>query len=165
MTNRSIQVRINPAANYTKREFRPRVSHILDATGEFQNHAQKRYDDTDLLIAEFDERSRRVADATMDMVRNWLPFGTRWLVLPSTNALIDPPMRKSFGFGRPSKLLRVILKTLLKLRGFAVSVLPKRTSPAFFCDVPTRTYRKDGYEFPQLGPAPKKSKKKNTSDP
>ena len=97
------------AANYTEREFR------------------------------FDERNRRVADATLDIARRWLPFGARWLVLPSVNALIDAPMRESFGFGRPSKPLRAILKTLLKLRGFAVSVLPKRRSPAFFCDAPTRT--------------------------
>ncbi len=100
----------------------------------------------------YDERNRRVADATLDIMRGWLPFGVRWLVLPSVNALIDPPMREAFGFGRPSRLLRVILRALLKLRGFTVSILPKRRSPAFFCDTPTRTYRSEGYEIRQLGP-------------
>ena len=30
----------------------PRISALLDRTGEFQNRAQKRYDDTDLLVSE-----------------------------------------------------------------------------------------------------------------
>ncbi len=111
----------------------------------------------------FHVKNRRVADATMNIARHWLPLGTRWLVLPSVNALIDQPMRESFGFGRPSTPLRAILKTLLKLRGFAVSVLPKRRSSAFYCDKPTRTYRSDGYEVQHLGPEPKKNTK-NASD-
>ena len=111
----------------------------------------------------FDVRNRRVADATLDIARHWLPLGTRWLVLPSVNALIDQPMRESFGLGRPSTPLRAILKTLLKLRGFAVSVLPKRRSSAFYCDKPTRTYRSDGYEVQHLGPEPKKKNTKNAS--
>ena len=111
----------------------------------------------------FHAKNRRVADATLDIARNWLPLGTRWLVLPTTNALIDQSMRESFGFGRPSKPLRAILKTLLKLRGFAVSVLPKRRSSAFYCDNPTRTYRSNGYKVQHLGPEPKKNSK-NASD-
>src|SRR5215510_15605317 len=30
----------------------PRISALLDRTGEFQHRAQKRYDDTDLLVSE-----------------------------------------------------------------------------------------------------------------
>ena len=31
----------------------PSVSHLLNRTGEFRKHGQKRYDDTALLVAEF----------------------------------------------------------------------------------------------------------------
>src|SRR3989442_13561650 len=34
----------------------PSISALLDRTGEFQNRAQKRYDDTDLIVSELMER-------------------------------------------------------------------------------------------------------------
>jgi hypothetical protein len=43
----------------------PRIARLLDGTGEFRNHAQKRYDDTDIIVSELmehgysSERGRR----------------------------------------------------------------------------------------------------------
>src|SRR5436190_565011 len=34
----------------------PSISALLDKTGEFQNRAQKRYDDTDIIVSEMMER-------------------------------------------------------------------------------------------------------------
>lgn len=102
---------------------------------------------------QFDNRNRRVADATLDVIRKWLPWGTRWLVVPTVNALIDPPMREAFGFARPWMPVRIMVTSLLKFRACAVSVLPKRSAPSFFCDAPTHTYRSNGCEIQRIGPA------------
>jgi hypothetical protein len=46
----------------------PSISSLLDRTGEFQNHAQKRYDDTDIIVSEMlewgyaSERGKRALD-------------------------------------------------------------------------------------------------------
>ena len=100
----------------------------------------------------FDERNRRVVNATFYFAKRWLPLGARWILVPSVNALIDSTMREAFGLGRPPRLLSAFLKAALRTRGLVVSLMPKRKYPAFFCDAPTRTYRSAGYEIEQLGP-------------
>ncbi|MCH2209197.1 MAG: hypothetical protein MK132_25490 [Lentisphaerales bacterium] len=95
--------------------------------------------------------NRQVVDSVLIVLKDWFPIGCKWMVQPAVNALIDDTMRTSFGFGKHSKCLRLILETLLKTRGFILACFPKRKASSFFCDKASRTYGANSYEINDLG--------------
>jgi hypothetical protein len=228
----------------------PRVAGLLDSTGEFTSRAQKRYDDTDLLVSELIEHgyesergrralrrinelhgkfaianddflyvlstfvyepirwnasfgwrplceqerlgyfhfwkqvgrrmdirdvpedydaferfnrayekahfrpnpaSARVGAATRDMFLSWFPRPVRPLARSAMYALMDEPMRTTFGFPAPSPLARRLVPALLRVRARLLRWLPRRRSPRLRTAGPNRTYPR-GYVIEQLGP-------------
>lgn len=103
-------------------------------------------------VVAYDEKNKKMAEATLNIIKRWVPKGFRWMVYPAVNALINDSMRVSFGFAQPSKGLQLLLKTLLKLRGLFVLFLPKRKSSDFYSDTKTRTYPIKQYDVQKLGP-------------
>jgi hypothetical protein len=228
----------------------PSVSGLLNRTGEFRKHGQKRYDDTALLVAEFmhhgydSERGRRaiahmnqihglykipnedflfvlstfiflpirwiddfgwrrmtaqgrqalycffravgermhmqdipssledfrawvadyerrnfipaetntlVGNATVDIVKGWMPGFARPFVLPVMKCLLDKPMLNALGYSEPPALLRNIVRAGMKLRGLGLRKITFMHYPSFVTTEPNRTHP-HGYEIEGLGP-------------
>jgi hypothetical protein len=228
----------------------PRISELLNRTGEFRKHGQKRYDDTALLVAEFmqngydGERGRQaiehmnrihsvykienedfifvlstfiflpiewvdqygwrkttrnereslylffrevgirmkikqippsldefekfvkayekenflraatnhaVGNATVDIVRKWMPSFLRPLVLPVMKCLLDKPMLKALGYTPPSPILKAFVQGAMRVRAFFLKKVTFKRYPSFVTTESNRTYP-TGYEIPQLGP-------------
>ena len=229
----------------------PSISQLLDQTGQFQHHCQKRYDDTGLLVAEiikwgyesdrgqecirrmnyihshfpisnadylyvlstfiyepirwnarfgwrkmceqerlacfyfwqevgkrmnianiptsyeifeeynlnceekyfhYSETNCRVANATIAMFLGWFPSFLRPLIKGFVPGLLDERMLRAFGFATPSPLIRHLLESSLKLKGYFSRLLPPRKEPDFYTEASIPSYPQ-GYELKDLGPA------------
>jgi hypothetical protein len=228
----------------------PSVSELLDRTGEFANRAQKRYDDTDLIISElmewgydsergkralrrmnqlhgrfaiandgflyvlstfiyelirwnahfgwrplceqerlgyfhfwrqvgrrmnikdiptdyrafeqfnreyeqahfrFTEANRRVGTATRELFVGWFPWLLSPVVRAAIHAMLDDALIATFGFPRPSRFMRGLVRGVLRLRARTIRFLPSRRQPRLRTATPNRTYP-GGYTIEQLGP-------------
>lgn len=228
----------------------PAVSHLLNRTGEFRKHGQKRYDDTALLVAEFmqngydsergelaiqhmnkihgvytianeeflfvlstfiflpiqwidnygwrktteNERqalfiffsevgkrmniknipgsldafekfiqdyekknfvfadtNEAVGNATVNIVKGWMPFFAKPFVLPVMKCLLDESMLRALGYSMPPPLLKSAVKGAMKLRAFGLRKITFKKYPSFVTTEYNRTYPK-GYEIEALGP-------------
>jgi hypothetical protein len=99
----------------------------------------------------FAETNQRIGSATRDLFASWIPRIFTPLVRSGIYALLDDAMLESFGFPRPSPLMRKLVCAALLMRGWIVRILPARQTSNFFTDRPNRTYP-DGYEIGKLGP-------------
>ncbi len=228
----------------------PRISGLLDRTGEFRKHGQKRYDDTALLVAEFmqngydgekgrqaiahmnkihgvykienddflfvlstfiflpiqwvdkygwrkttanereslflffkavgermniknipgslsdfekfvaeyegknfvpEETNHAVGNATVNIVKGWMPFFVKPFVLPVMKCLLDKNMLMALGYSRPPAVLKAVVGGAMKLRAFSLRKITFKKYPSFVTTEKNLTYPK-GYEIPQLGP-------------
>lgn len=99
----------------------------------------------------YSESNQHIAEATIEIVKNWYPRPVRFLIKPATAALIDDDMRIAFGFKKPTFLLKAFLKGILKLRRYPNKVFNFEKSPTLLENSLNRTYP-DGYEIKQVGP-------------
>lgn len=99
----------------------------------------------------FAETNKRVGSATRDLFAAWFPRFATPIVRYSIYAMLDEVMLTSFGFPKPLPMTRPLLRGALKLRGFAVGLLPPLHAPHFFTDDRNRTHPQ-GYDISQLGP-------------
>lgn len=228
----------------------PAVSHLLNRTGEFRKHGQKRYDDTALLVAEFmqngydGERGKRAIDhmnkvhgfyhianedflfvlstfiflpiqwidafgwrktteneqqalfyffrevgvrmniqqipdtlkglekfvqdyeqknfvfadtnqavgnATINIVKGWMPFFAKPLVLPVMKCLLDDSMLRALGYSSSSVILKPIVRGAMRMRALSLRKITFKKYPSFVTTEYNRTYPK-GYQIEQLGP-------------
>src|SRR3954469_15022786 len=81
----------------------PRIARLLDATGEFRHRAQKRYDDTDIIVSEmmehgYDSERGRAAIARMNEIHGRFSIRNQdFLYVLSTFVL--EPIRWNARFG------------------------------------------------------------------
>lgn len=228
----------------------PSISHLLNRTGEFKKHGQKRYDDTALLVAEFmqngydSERGRQaighmnkihgvykisnedflfvlstfvflplqwidaygwrkttaneklalfhffrevgrrmhvrelpesldgfekfvqeyeqknfiyqetnqsVGNATVNIVKGWMPFFAKPFVLPVMKCLLEENMIRALGYSQPSLILKSMVLAAMKVRAMGLRFITFKKYPSFVTTESNRTYPK-GYEIDQLGP-------------
>jgi hypothetical protein len=97
------------------------------------------------------EPSRRVADATIAVMRAWLPAPLRCAVRPCAAALIGPRLRRAYSYPEPSPRLRQCLRLLLKVRGRATRYVPLSRYPALMESLKTRSYGPRTYKIEALG--------------
>src|ERR1700687_2128656 len=87
----------------------PTISELLDRTGEFRERAQKRYDDTELILAEILDNgidSERGREATRRMNRMHGRFEIRnedYLYVLATFVLVPLRWNRKYGWGRDTR--------------------------------------------------------------
>lgn len=93
--------------------------------------------------------NRRVGSATVELFAGWgpRPLAPRAAI----GALLDEPVRKAFGFPRPSPVMTWLVPAALRLRARALRWLPVRKRPRLRTQMPHPTYP-EGYVIEQLGP-------------
>ena len=140
----------------------PNIGGLLDRTGEFARRAQRRYDDTDLILSGIlehgydSERSsaaiRRIPIAARDLFLGWvLPKPLYGLGEPVIYAMLDDPLLEAFGFPKPPLRLRQLVHGLLRARAKMLRLLPERNRPNLRTGPRKPTYPR-GYRIEHLGP-------------
>lgn len=99
----------------------------------------------------FADTNQRVGSSTRDLFASWLPGIFSPLVRQGIYALLDDSMLQSFGFQKAFPGMRAFVRSMLKLRGKIIRLLPPKTEPHFFMDAKNRTYPQ-GYQITKLGP-------------
>jgi len=98
------------------------------------------------------ETNTWVGNATVNIVKGWMPFFAKPFVLPVMKCLHDDAMLKALGYSKPSGWLRKLVYGAMRLRAFALKAITFKKYPSFVTTEKNRTYPK-GYEIEQLGPA------------
>ena len=99
----------------------------------------------------FAETNQRIGSATRDLFASWFPRIFTPFVRYGIYALLDDAMIASFGFPKPLPGTRALLGGGLRLRGYAVRLMPPRRKPNFVTDRKNRTHP-HGYRIEELGP-------------
>ncbi|GGT87134.1 oxygenase MpaB family protein [Streptomyces coeruleorubidus] len=79
----------------------------------------------------WDEESRRVSDATLDLMSSWYPRPLAPLLRTTTLALLDDSLLRAFRYSPPSAATRAWVRRAIRLRGRAVRLLQPRSAPHF----------------------------------
>ena len=105
---------------------------------------------------DFDPGAREVAESTLALLATFPPNHRlpAALVRRISLAVMDAPLLDAFGFPRPGRPMRTLVRTGLRARGRFVRLLPPRREPYFARQLPQiRTYP-DGYRVSELGTFP-----------
>lgn len=132
-----------------------RLMGIKDIPATFDEFADllDRYEDQHFA---YDEGSRAVAEATLDLLTTFPPqrVAPRWLVRRFAYALMDEPLRTAFGFPRPILPERLAYLALLRARRMLIGLLPARRRQKYALDFGyIRTYSQR-YDVEDLGVLP-----------
>ncbi|MFP2930511.1 oxygenase MpaB family protein [Pyxidicoccus sp. 3LG] len=106
----------------------------------------------------FDERSRSVADATLELLTTFPPsnLAPKKLVKLFARTLMEDALLDAFHYERPSAFSRTVSRLALKARGkFVRYVLSPRSEPLHGRDRPNIRSYPNGYSVDQLGTFPK----------
>ncbi|MEU0333484.1 oxygenase MpaB family protein [Streptomyces sp. NPDC006193] len=79
----------------------------------------------------WDEASREVSDATLDLVASWYPRPLAPLVRTATLALLDESLLRAFRYPRPGAATSALVRRAVRTRGRLVRLLPPRRTPHF----------------------------------
>ncbi len=79
----------------------------------------------------WDEKARRVSDATLDLMASWYPRPLAPLLRTATLALLDEPLLRAFRYPRPAAATSALVRRAVRTRGRLVRLLPPRRSPHF----------------------------------
>jgi hypothetical protein len=100
-----------------------------------------------------DPRSREVSEATLSLMQTFPPFH----LLPAAAsrraalALMDDPLLDAFGYPRPTRLERTVVRGGLRARGRVVRLMRPRREPATIEEVANVRSYPDGYDVAELG--------------
>jgi hypothetical protein len=108
-------------------------------------------DDYEAATFVYNEPSRRVADATIEVFQNWFPGFTRPVARRALIAMLDAPLREALGYARAPRALEMAADRALRARARFVRLMPPR--PESWAKKPKpRTYP-GGYTLADIGPA------------
>ncbi|MER5542713.1 oxygenase MpaB family protein [Streptomyces sp. NPDC002589] len=79
----------------------------------------------------WDERSRTVSDATLDLMVSWYPRPLAPLLRKAMLALFDEHLLRAFRYPRPGAATTAYVRRAVRARGRLVRLLPPRRSPHF----------------------------------
>jgi mpaB/rubber oxygenase-like protein len=99
----------------------------------------------------YSESNKRIGIATREMFVSWYPRLLAPCVRQAIYALMDEPLRRSFGFDDPAPFFARLVPAMLRWRGRFTALLPRRRHPRLRTRMRHRSYR-DGYEIERLGP-------------
>jgi len=112
---------------------------------------QKFFDEYVAKNFEFHNTNHALGNATVNILKGWLPFFAKPFVLPVLKCMLDDNMLKVLGYSPASSWLKALLRTGLKLRAISLRLITFNKYPFFVTEKHTRTYP-NGYEIEQLGP-------------
>jgi hypothetical protein len=98
-----------------------------------------------------EETNHAVGNATVNIVKGWMPFFAKPFVLPVMKCLLDNKMLASLGYSAPPPLLKTLVYGSMRLRAFGLKKVSFKKYPSFVTTEKTRSYPK-GYTIDQLGP-------------
>ena len=113
-------------------------------------------DDYEVAHFAYDERARKVADSTLDLLATFMPFRLlpAAIVRRVALALMDDRLLDAFEYRRPSAAERFLAGNGLRLRALVVRMLPPRKSPRLVADDPNIRSYPGGYRVEELGTFP-----------
>jgi hypothetical protein len=106
------------------------------------------YEKNNMVLA---DTNHAVGNATIDIVKGWMPFFAKPFVLPVMKCLIDKNMLAALGYSRPPALLKIFVKGAMGLRAFSLRKITFKKYPSFVTTEKNLSYPK-GYEIKSLGP-------------
>ncbi|MGV9793164.1 oxygenase MpaB family protein [Gordonia sp. NPDC003422] len=98
--------------------------------------------------------SRKVADATLDLLCTFLPYRLipRPVVRRMSFALMDDPLLEAFGYPKPTAVERVLVRGGLKARGLAIRTFARpRVKPIYGREMSQVRGYSRGYQVEDLG--------------
>ena len=99
----------------------------------------------------FRQSNLAVGNATIEIVKGWMPFFAKPFVLPVMKCLLDDAMLKALGYSPAPLFLKTLVRGAMKLRAIALRKITFKKYPSFVSTEPNRTYP-NGYKIEQLGP-------------
>jgi hypothetical protein len=101
----------------------------------------------------FDAGARAVSDATLALMATFRPntLAPAAVARRLALALMDDPLLDAFGYRRPSRPVRALVRGALRVRGRLVRLLPPRTEPFQAAQLHSIRSYPDGYEVARLG--------------
>jgi hypothetical protein len=99
----------------------------------------------------FDPGSRRVADATMDLLASFYPGFAKRGVDIFSRSLMDEPLITAFGYDDPGAVARTVSAAALKLRARLLALLPSRRKPALVQNMPRIRSYPNGFDIESMG--------------
>lgn len=103
----------------------------------------------------FDPGAKRVADTTLSLLLTFYPWVPDRLMHAFSRALMDEPLRRALGYGRPSWPISFLAPRALRLRGRLLRLFPARVRPKQLDDIRWIRSYPDGYQIDQLGTFPR----------
>lgn len=97
------------------------------------------------------DTNHAVGNATINIVKGWMPFFAKPFVLPVMKCLLDERMLAALGYTKPSPALKTVVNAAMRLRALSLRKITFKNYPTFVSTEKNRTYPK-GYEIRQLGP-------------
>jgi hypothetical protein len=97
------------------------------------------------------ETNKAVADATVNIVKGWMPLFARPFVFPVMKCLLDENMLMALGYNQPPFFLKIFVNGAMGLRAFFLQKMTFKKYPSFVTIEKNRSYPK-GYEIQDLGP-------------
>jgi hypothetical protein len=101
----------------------------------------------------YSEAGNRVATAMVEMFVGRIPGLPTRLGARAIHALLDEPLLDALGLAQPTAAERRAAEASLRLRAWAVRLLPRRRRPRLRTEQRRRTYPR-GYRVEELGPPP-----------
>jgi hypothetical protein len=116
----------------------------LEAFRDFANRYENRH-------FVFTETNKLVGDATVNVVKGWMPFFAKPFVFPVMRCLLDRKMLAALGYPPPAPWLAKLVQMAMRLRSMVLRHLSFMPYPYFFTLQQNRTYP-HGYRLEELGP-------------
>jgi len=126
---------------------RMKIKNIPGSLEDFEKFIQE-YEKKNFVFA---ETNQAVGNATVNIVKGWMPFFVKPFVLPVMKCLLDDGMLKALGYSSPPPMLKSVVKGAMKLRAFGLRKITFKKYPSFVTIEYNRTYPK-GYVIDELGP-------------
>lgn len=99
----------------------------------------------------YDPGARRVADATLALMRTFYPRAAGRAVDVFSRSLMDPPLLAAFGYREPGPRARRLATGALRLRARLLAVLPSRRVPVHLQDLGRIRSYPDGHDVAAMG--------------
>jgi hypothetical protein len=112
------------------------------------------FDDFEVKHFAYGEPQERTAIATRELFVSWFPSALAPSLRLGVHALLDSPVRATFGFPDPPRWLPPVTHGLLRARARVERLLPPRSRPTVGGDSRFVRGYPNGYDVATLGPQP-----------
>lgn len=99
----------------------------------------------------FKETNQALANATVNIVKSWMPFFVKPFVLPVMKCVLDEKMLKVLGYTPSPAWLKSLFNGVMSVRALSLRRVTLQKYPWYFTEEPNRTYP-HGYDIEELGP-------------